>query len=60
MLKQPFAPPRDRCQWIYGEPHTGEYSYCSEPVVPERPYCHKHCLKAYPLYRKWLERAEEK
>lgn len=58
MPKQPCAPPRNRCQWIDGEPHTGEYSYCSEPVVPARSYRHKHSLKAYPLYRRGAERAE--
>jgi len=35
------------CCWPDGDPGTAEFNFCGEPIVPEKPYCEKHCERAY-------------
>ena len=35
------------CCWPEGDPGTVEFNFCGEPIVPEKPYCAKHCERAY-------------
>ena len=38
--------PFDTCQWLYGdEPKLR--NFCGEPAVEGKPYCRRHCEKAY-------------
>lgn len=38
---------RGQCAWIDGDPSGDDWSYCGQPVEPERPYCLAHCERAY-------------
>src|SRR6516162_3749583 len=36
-----------RCRWPYGNPQKPGFFYCGAPTEPTKPYCTKHCNKAY-------------
>ena len=38
---------RSKCVWPSGDPKTTEFSFCSEPIEPGKPYCYEHCVLAY-------------
>lgn len=40
-----FSLRKDYCRW----PRDGGL-YCAATVVNGYPYCHEHCLQAYPMY----------
>jgi GcrA cell cycle regulator len=33
--------------WPTGDPKTTDFSFCSEPIEPGKPYCYEHCVLAY-------------
>lgn len=35
------------CLWPIGHPGEADFSYCAKGAVPGKPYCFKHCEKAY-------------
>ena len=35
------------CRWPEGDPGTQAFNFCGQPIVPEKPYCAKHCARAY-------------
>lgn len=37
--------PFDTCQWLFGEPK--QRNFCCDPCVAGKPYCQRHCDKAY-------------
>ena len=37
----------DMCVWPSGEPGTPDFRFCGDKVVPDKPYCLKHCKMAY-------------
>lgn len=38
---------RTRCSWPLGDPQSGDFRFCGEPVSSGRPYCEHHCEQAY-------------
>jgi GcrA cell cycle regulator len=49
-IPAPIAPPRPTfaaCCWPIGEPGTKSFRFCEGTALPERPYCARHCAKAY-------------
>ena len=41
-----FDSPRS-CRWIEGDPCGAETEFCGVKTVPGKPYCAKHCARAY-------------
>lgn len=41
------GPAPKTCQWPIGDPRQPRFRFCNEPVVEGKPYCAKHCAKAY-------------
>lgn len=37
----------DQCRWPVGNPGGPDFGFCGKPVAADRPYCHKHCCRAY-------------
>ena len=37
------------CQWPTGHPNEINFSYCGDEKIEGKPYCAKHCSKAYIL-----------
>lgn len=35
------------CCWPDGEPGTPDFRFCGEPSLVDKPYCAKHCDRAY-------------
>ena len=35
------------CEWPVGHPNEIDFSYCGEKKLEGKPYCLKHCSKAY-------------
>lgn len=35
------------CSWPDGEPGTEAFRFCGRPAEPGRPYCARHCERAY-------------
>ena len=47
-VPEPQPAPRASCLWIEGDPgDPGWPTWCGEPQSPGRPYCPKHCMRAY-------------
>lgn len=49
-IPAPIAAPRPThaaCCWPIGEPGTKSFRFCDDVALPERPYCARHCAKAY-------------
>ena len=42
---------RSKCVWPHGDPKKVEFGFCSEPVLPGKPYCPEHCDLAYTTSR---------
>ena len=42
----PVSTPRS-CQWPHGDPGTPDFHFCGDRTEPGKPYCTKHCRKAY-------------
>ena len=40
------------CEWPNGHPDELDFSYCGEDKVEGKPYCPKHCSKAYIITEK--------
>ena len=38
---------RSKCVWPTGDPKTTDFSFCSKPIDPGKPYCFEHCVLAY-------------
>ena len=38
---------RSKCCWPSGDPKKNGFKFCSETVVPGKPYCLIHCKEAY-------------
>ena len=38
---------RSKCVWPTGDPQTTDFSFCSKPIDPGKPYCFEHCVLAY-------------
>ena len=45
----PIGPPPRTCQWIDGDPLSGDWSFCGAPSVrgARAPYCEAHLARAY-------------
>jgi GcrA cell cycle regulator len=39
------------CQWPIGTPKEPGFHFCAEEAKTGKPYCEKHCSKAYVDYR---------
>lgn len=35
------------CQWPFGDPGEPDFHFCGEKAETGRPYCEKHCARAY-------------
>jgi hypothetical protein len=35
------------CCWPVGDPGTPSFAFCEEVSQPGKPYCEKHCQRAY-------------
>ena len=35
------------CCWPDGDPGTEEFNFCGQPILEGKPYCAKHCARAY-------------
>ena len=42
---------RNKCCWPTGDPKKNGFLFCSQPIVPCKPYCLKHCYEAYTTTR---------
>ncbi len=42
---------RSKCVWPHGDPKKTDFGFCSEPIMPGKPYCAKHCDLAYTTSR---------
>ena len=42
---------RSKCAWPSGDPKTTDFSFCSAPILPGKPYCQEHCELAYTTSR---------
>ena len=40
------------CEWPSGHPDEVDFNYCGENKVEGKPYCPKHCAKAYIVTEK--------
>ncbi len=40
------------CSWPHGDPQAEEFHFCGQPVVESKPYCDKHCARAYVISTK--------
>ena len=38
---------RNKCCWPTGDPKKNGFLFCSDTVVPGKPYCLTHCQEAY-------------
>ena len=38
---------RTKCHWPCGDPQKPNFFYCGAPIEHTKPYCTKHCNKAY-------------
>jgi GcrA cell cycle regulator len=38
---------RSKCCWPTGDPKKNGFVFCSDTVVPGKPYCLAHCQEAY-------------
>jgi GcrA cell cycle regulator len=39
------------CQWPHGTPGTKSFYLCGDPSWPARPYCERHCRRAFIGWR---------
>lgn len=46
------APATGLCQWPHGHPRDKDFHFCAKPVKADKPYCPRHCRKAYRPDRK--------
>ncbi|MEX2451964.1 MAG: GcrA family cell cycle regulator [Rhodospirillales bacterium] len=37
----------DMCSWPIGDPGEENFQFCGHETVPGKPYCTKHCARAY-------------
>lgn len=35
------------CRWPIGNPGDADFHFCGGSALPEKPYCDRHCAKAY-------------
>ena len=40
------------CEWPIGHPNEIDFYYCGAKKIDSKPYCAKHCLKAYVINEK--------
>lgn len=41
------APTVAACQWPFGDPRLPGFHFCGASAKPNKPYCDKHCARAY-------------
>jgi GcrA cell cycle regulator len=39
------------CQWPHGTPGKASFYLCGDPAWPSRPYCERHCRRAFLGWR---------
>lgn len=35
------------CHWPHGDPKSPDFGFCGQPAVEGKPYCDRHCRRAY-------------
>lgn len=59
MRAMPALPPVRFCQWPIGDPRDEDFRFCGAPAVEGRPYCDRHCARAYTRYEAALAEEDE-